>query len=150
MKAYEIADSLIKYFKHNDDKISITEPAFADKMFMGMWHSLSDIHMDGNHKMMFAYDFLSDLADNNIEYIDSDVISDSTADDVSIYTSDLTSFLCADANNVYYLTEAMREYELKDGFDALSMAEIIARHEVYQAIADFINDIVDEDEEDAE
>jgi len=143
MKVNEIADNLIKYFKHDDDKIWITEQGFKDQIFMDMWHSLSDIHMDDDHKIMFAYKFLSDLSNNNIDYIDD--VMDYAIDDVSIYTSDLTSFLCADDNNLYYLTKAIREpeYPLEDGFDALKTAEIFARRDVYQAIAHFINNIAD-------
>jgi len=39
------------------------------------------------------------------------------------YTSDLTSWLNANNNNVYYLTQALEEFEAKDGLQALSIAQ---------------------------
>lgn len=43
-----------------------------------------------------------------------------------VYTSDLTEWLHARNDHVYYLTEALEEYDLHDGFQALSVAQ--AKH----------------------
>jgi thymidylate synthase len=43
-------------------------------------------------------------------------------DEGLIYTKDLTEWLNSDINNVYYLTEALEEFEPKDGFNLLQIA----------------------------
>ena len=40
----------------------------------------------------------------------------------SIYTNELTAWLNCSNNNVYYLTDALQEYETKDGFQLLMLA----------------------------
>lgn len=40
-----------------------------------------------------------------------------------VYTSDLTSWLNDNNNNVYYLTEALEQMEIKDGFQLLQVAQ---------------------------
>ena len=148
-KISEIAKKLGHYFRQENGKITITDEGLSDQTFMDMWHGLSDIQMDREHKMIFTQDFLSDLADNDIAFIDNDTIFEFADNDTDIYTSDLTAFLCASDSNVDYLTQAIKEYQLNDGFKALQTAEFLARQEVYQVIADYLNDLADT-EEDAE
>jgi len=50
--------------------------------------------------------------------------------EADVYTSDLTSWLNADNRNVYYLTEALEEYELKEGFQVLSIAQKLYIEEI--------------------
>ena len=45
--------------------------------------------------------------------------------EADIYTSDLTAWLNSSNNRVYYLTEALEQFECKDGFNALAMAQSI-------------------------
>lgn len=47
------------------------------------------------------------------------------------YTSDLTEWLDSDNERVYYLTEVLETYELKDGFELLRYAQYIEKDEVY-------------------
>jgi len=149
-KISEIAYKLMHYFKQENGKITITDEGLSDQTFMDMWHGLSDIQMDREHKMLFAQDFLSDLSDNDIGFIDNDLMFEFADNDTDIYTSDLTAFLCASDSNVYYLTQAIKEYQPNDGFEALQIAEMLGREEVYQAIADYLNGLIEAEEEDAE
>ena len=48
----------------------------------------------------------------------------------AIYTAELTEWLGKSNNNVYYLDQAISEYEAKDGFSALSLAQHLAIQEV--------------------
>ena len=47
-----------------------------------------------------------------------------------IYTSDLTAWLNERNDHVYYLTEALEEMDIKDGFALLSAAQAIQIREV--------------------
>jgi len=62
----------------------------------------------------------------------ADCDPDATEDDIQerlyeiepdVYTSDLTEWLHARNDHVYYLTEALEEFNPRDGFQALSMAQ---------------------------
>lgn len=49
---------------------------------------------------------------------------------VDIYTHDLTKWLASDIGNVYYITQAIEEYGVTDGFQVLATAQYIAIDEV--------------------
>lgn len=69
----------------------------------------------------------NDLRDSGIESIEADV-----------YTGDLTAWLNQSNYHVYYLTEALEEYDLKDGFAALAMAQQRAKQEVFTIVLDYL------------
>lgn len=84
----------------------------------------------------FVYDTFSGLLERLSEYtIDSigDIenyrheIVDAYVD---IYTHDLIKWLASDINNVYYMTQAIEEFGVTDGFQVLSTAQYIAIDEV--------------------
>ena len=50
--------------------------------------------------------------------------------EADIYTYDLTKWLHSSNDNVDYLTEALEEMEIKDGFQALSYAQSKYKHEI--------------------
>ena len=60
------------------------------------------------------------------------------------YTSDLTSWLNSNSRNVYYLTEALEEMEIRDGFQALSYAQSRYIDEIGYAIIDGIDELIGE------
>lgn len=60
--------------------------------------------------------------------------------DVDIYTKDLTEWLNENVENVYYLTEAINEYNANDGFNALTMAQYCAIRDIYNNVLDKIID----------
>ena len=53
-----------------------------------------------------------------------------------VYTSDLTAWLHSHNGRVYYLTEALEEFDSKDGFQALSIAQQLEIREVAHAVLD--------------
>jgi len=63
-----------------------------------------------------------------------------------IYTSELTAWLNSRNDRVFYLTEALEEYEMKDGFQALSFAQEIEKKEVYNTVGAFIINKLEEGE----
>ena len=56
-----------------------------------------------------------------------------------IYTSDLTEWLNASNHNVYYLTQALGEYDLKDGFQVLTQAYCLAQYDIFESLISAIN-----------
>jgi len=58
---------------------------------------------------------------------------------VDVYTGDLTEWLNSNNNNVYYLTEAIDQYEIKDGFRALATAQSLAIDEIYGEVMNLLN-----------
>jgi len=57
-----------------------------------------------------------------------------------VYTSDLTAWLHENANNVYYLTQALEEGEIKDGFQLLSRAQYLFKQEVANALLSLLEE----------
>jgi hypothetical protein len=57
---------------------------------------------------------------------------------ISVYTYDLTKWLNDDVYNVYYLSEALEEFDEKDGFKLLMMAQYKAIDEVFGAVVELL------------
>jgi len=74
------------------------------------------------------------LADSDPD-ADIDELRDAIAEiEPDVYTYDLTAWLHDDVNNVYYLTEALEEGGIKDGFDLLSRAQYLFKQEIGNAL----------------
>jgi hypothetical protein len=67
--------------------------------------------------------------------------------EADIYTSDLTAWLNSSNTRVYYLTQALEEFECKDGFQALAIAQKLEIDEISNAVLDYILSNLDEEEE---
>jgi len=111
-----------------------------------IYHHLKDDHPEWMTDVIFAvhedklpddttYRFISDALDIICELEDDtdidevhEIIFERTEPDV--YTSDLTDWLGARNDHVYYLTEALEEMDIKDGFQALSYAQAKHKEEV--------------------
>lgn len=112
----------------NPDKLMIAvRSAHGDKMpddwiystFHNCLQRLSDYEITDNDKL-------------------EDIRSEAVDSMVDIYTADLTKWLASNINNVYYLTQAIEEFECKDGFKALSMAQYIAIDEVMNEVINLL------------
>ena len=75
-----------------------------------------------------ALDIICDLDDEATEDDIREAIFERTEADV--YTSNLTAWLHARNDHVYYLTEALEKMEIKDGFQALMAAQQKHKEEV--------------------
>jgi len=60
-----------------------------------------------------------------------------------VYTSDLTEWLNQHNGHVYYLTEALETYEIKDGFQLLAVAQELAKREVWTEVIELIRSEVE-------
>jgi hypothetical protein len=70
-----------------------------------------------------------DLEENRPEIVDGLV---------SVYTGELTEWLNSHNENVYYLTEALEEYDEKDGFKALMLAQYKAIDEIFGEVVNLL------------
>lgn len=79
--------------------------------------------------------------------------SDNTAEDSiaelepDVYTAGLTKWLASRADHVYYLTEALEQFEPKDGFALLAQAQKIQMDEIGFALIHELEKQVAEQEE---
>src|SRR6056297_940996 len=84
-------------------------------------------HMDlfpDDYIYQFIHNILSDLLDAEAETLeDAEEVIYSI--EPEIYTANLTAWLHSNNSRIYYLTEALEEYQCQDGFEALSLAQMI-------------------------
>lgn len=64
-----------------------------------------------------------------------------------VYTSDLTEWLNEHNGHVFYLTEALETYEIKDGFELLAVAQELAKREVWTEVIELIRSEAEEEED---
>ena len=114
------------------------EEALSDSM-----HLLAE-NMDEDSVYEYTVETIDHVINGDLS--DEEDIYESVDSDTDVYTSDLTEWLNRSNKNVGYLTEALEESDVKDGFKALQIAQLKAREEVYSEIFDTLSDLVDEDE----
>ena len=61
--------------------------------------------------------------------------------EADIYTGDLTAWLHSRNDRVCYLTEALEEYDIDDGFWALQEAQLREREEVYFSVLNSLREL---------
>ncbi len=79
---------------------------------------------------------LQNIVDNGM---DEDSIFERIDNEVDCYTSGLTEWLNSRNDRVFYLTEALEEVGMTDGFQALSMAQFKEISEVFGSVLQFLN-----------
>jgi hypothetical protein len=76
---------------------------------------------------------------------DNEVLENLNDIEPSCYTSDLTGWLHSDSSYVDYLTEALEELDIKDGFQLLTYANSIWLREMTDAIVSKLIEIAEAD-----
>jgi hypothetical protein len=108
------------------------------------------------HGGMMPDDYRYKFIENSLQYIAD---QDEDADDLDCpeieadsYTSELTKWLHSRNDRVCYLTEALEEYEIKDGFQALQEAQLREREEVFYSVLNSLRELCEaqKDEEEQE
>lgn len=97
----------------------------------------------------YRYKFIRDA----LQYIsdqDEDTDLDCPEIEADIYTSDLTKWLHSRNDRVYYLTEALETFEMRDGFVALQSAQIIEKEEVYWSVLESLRELCKDQEDEEE
>ena len=115
--------------------------AFSGKM--------RNLQLDEDSRYSFIVEAIDNILGSSSESIEAlrDEIHEWADADTDVYTSDLTEWLGKNDYNVYYLTQAIEEYEPKDGFNALQIAQLLAREEVYGMVLDLLEELMNKNSE---
>jgi len=95
------------------------------------------------------YSRISDILDtfSDVDSGDYDDYQDRISEiEPDMYTADLTGWLASNINNVYYLTQALEEFDQRDGFSALAMAQKLYIDEIAYTLLNEIQNITLEKE----
>ena len=137
----DLASYYYKFFTTNErpngDKIVVLKDDAPEE--------LKELVRDAHGDMLpddYKYRFIEDALGNFADYDDPDSAIDEMESDV--YTSDLTEWLNSSNNRVYYLSDALSEYGVNDGFQALSLAQLQEKREVAWAVKDSLETIMGE------
>ncbi len=151
-KIVEKAQELSNYFdyKEFDDKTKrvICTADFNSKAWdecMSVLHKVDDnTSLGENSRYEFAMNALGLIVDRQP---DSEELLDEIGyeQEPDVYTSQLTEWLNDSNNHVYYLTEVLEEYEPKDGFALLTMAQGRAMEQAYQAVVEALRELTEEE-----
>lgn len=91
----------------------------------------------------YVYRFISQALDVILEAEDGAEEDAIYTIEPDCYTSDLTNWLASRNDRLYYLTEALEEYEIKDGFQALAAAQQKEIQEVALALLEGIREYIE-------
>lgn len=89
----------------------------------------------------FTMDALLLIADSSANNID-ELRELSSQIEADVYTSDLTAWLNQSNAHTYYLTQAIEEGMVKDGFQALAMAQVLAKTEALDIVINWLEENV--------
>jgi hypothetical protein len=149
-KVIELATILSKQFetaKRNDGKeyLRIRED---DKYAKWMQDVIFAGHLDtfpNDESYIACQKIIDNIAELDASvFEDNEVLENLEEIEPSCYTSDLTAWLNSNNTYVYYLTEALEELDIKDGFQLLAYAQSIWLREMTDAIVSKLIDIADE------
>ncbi len=130
----------IKNRESDNKTIAVTkEQAFNTPEYEELTHVLWNINMSIDSVWMFTHEALTALTDQEPETEETahEIIDEIEPD---AYTGELTAWLAENTNHVYYLSEALETYESKSGFEALAIAQQLAKQEVGHLIVDLISE----------
>ena len=103
-----------------------------------------DICMEAHGDMLpddYKYDFIVEALEAIAESEEGEEEETIYEIEADCYTSELTAWLNSHNSRVYYLTEALEEFECKDGFQALAIAQQKEKMEVAFSILNSLNKI---------
>lgn len=138
------AQNYSNYFKSNKRDNGETYVYLSDDRPEELQESVREAHGE-RLPNDFTYGSYADLLQKVTEYevntIDDleDVRHEIVDGYVDIYTSDLTKWLHDDIHNVEYLNDVMENYEPKDGYQLLSMAQYQAYDNIMTCIVDLLS-----------
>lgn len=142
----QLAENLSHMFKFKEDiqKKVFNEDIVNDEvrdMFLKAGMEVDDYHYRWLDHYMdeFAYALGTD-GPLDLESLHEELIGNIEAD---VYTSDITEWLNSINSRVYYLTEALEDFDIKDGFQLISYAQYLEIREVYQMGLEVIKNYIE-------
>ena len=137
--AQELSSALIVKVRANGDNFTCLEDDSPD----WMTEVIREVH-NGDMPNDYTYEFISDAAIAIHSNDDIDNARDELEPD--IYTHDLTKWLHSNVTRVEYLTEALQEYPIDDGYRLLAVAQGKERIEVFDALVNALEALAEEAE----
>jgi hypothetical protein len=143
MKTKERIDEMYAAFesdKRNDGDMFYKLKSGSPEWMTDVIHAVHGDKLPDDTVYEMIYDALSRLSeiddDSEDETVkDLDRLFDAIYEmEPDVYTSNLTAWLNKRADHVYYLTEALEQMDIKDGFQALSAAQKIQMDEIGSAL----------------
>lgn len=126
-----------------EGKESVPKPVdmLADSIIVGISSELN-IRVSPNflHTITEAVEVILDILDIT-DAKDISEFRDECKDielEPDVYTSDLTAWLNEDENNVNYLTDAIKEFGITDGFQAISQAQAMWKYDIYLVLLESV------------
>lgn len=109
----------------------------------GVWQELSDLMYQVNKETALSQDSTYNFTHEILGKIaDSEATSEDELMEIElepdVYTSNLTEWLNESNYHVEYLSEALQEYDPKDGFQALSLAQLRAMEDVLRVVVGYL------------
>ena len=143
--AQEILDNLVTKERADGTKFIAPENTIGWQQDIIRNAHLDRMPSDDIYERIYnILDRLSGLDDEAGEDEARDVIYEIEPD---WYTSDLANWLSDNNNNVYYLTEALEQMKIKDGFQLLSVAQSLYIQEIANELINGIVKYIEETEE---
>lgn len=133
----QMYDNIVLKERANKTKFWITKETIE-------WQQniIREAHMGrfpGDYEYETIWNILATFSDNDIGNVE--VAREQLYEiEPYIYTHDLTAWLHNSSGNVYYLTEALEEYQTTDGFEALRLAH----HKFIMDVGDHLLNAIEE------
>jgi hypothetical protein len=144
----ELAREALEWFetdtRDNGEKFVKTKDGRPDWLKTLIFTAHGDM-MPDDYRYKFIEDALQYISDQ-----DEDEDMDFPEIKADSYTSELTKWLHSRNDRVCYLTEALEEYEIKDGFRALQAAQLCEREEVYFSVLNSLRELCKDQEDEEE
>jgi hypothetical protein len=150
-KVIKKAEEFLKMFQWIDEdtakkeklraNIYIVKKEYQDnEELKNLIYKAHDNMMPDDYKYSYVVDALNLISECSEDDIQEEIYNI----EADIYTSDLTNWLNSSNSRVYYLTEALEEYGITDGFQALSIAQQKERQEIANSVFNSLKEIVKE------
>ncbi len=123
----QLASELV--WKERNDKTKFVCRNITGDFIQDIIHEVHEDRMPDDTIYEFIYKVVNHLADCDSEDIE-DMRDELREIEADVYTSDLTEWLHKSNYHVYYLTQALEEFEPKDGFSLLTIAQSLHIQEV--------------------
>ena len=131
---YEAMETKQRGEEPNNKTITILKEGKYHQKLLNLTFKVSEetsLSMDSVY--MFVYEVLAHISESqatSIQELEENILDI----EPDVYTGELTDWLGENNNHVYYLSKALDEYGMTDGFQALGVAQQMAKQEVAQIV----------------
>lgn len=140
-KAQELAYGMDwKEFSPDNKRVIITaelNTPLSDELVSLVYGTQEKCQISTNSAYEFVMKALVYIAESTDTTLDN-IREISAQFEADSYTSELTTWLDESPYHVYYLTQALEQGSIQDGFQALSMAQVLCMTDVLDKVIDYL------------